>query len=308
MFNPMKILVTGATGFLGSCLLPLLVNRGHQVAATVRPGKPTVFPGLNGSTIEQIPVDLSNPFFLDLGHSFDAVITLAQDRDFRKFPIFASNVFNVNASANVRIWEWASRIGVSRVIHASSGGIYGTQKGGAFKEGDLPPVDGQSSYYLETKLCAELAFRAFSSYFDTAVAIRPFFIYGPGQDSDKFVQRMITNVLDGTPIQLTPPDGILTNPIFVNDAAEVFAGSLNLDGYHILNCAGEETVSLRQLCNTIGLLTNRNPNYLVTGNSTGNCIGNTALQKRFISAPKTNLTEGLKLTVKSTLDLLKANE
>jgi UDP-glucose 4-epimerase len=304
----MKILVTGATGFLGSYLLPLLIAQGHQVAVTVRPGKPAEFPELNGATIEQIPVDLSNPFFLDLDHSFDAVITLAQDRDFRKFPVFASNVFNVNASANVRIWEWASRTGVSRVIHASSGGIYGAREGAAFKEDDLPPVDGQSSYYLGTKLCAELAFRAFAPFFETAVTIRPFFIYGPGQDSDKFVQRMITHTLEGKPIQMTPPDGILTNPIFVNDAAEVFASSLNLRGYHILNCAGEETVSLRQLCNTIGLLTNQHPNFLVAGNSAGNCIGDTELQNRFFRAPKTNLTEGLKRTVESTLGLLKVRE
>ena len=304
----MKILVTGATGFLGSYLVPLLLARGHQVVATVRPGKHAVFPRLNDSTIEQIPLDLSTPFSLDIDQSFDAVITLAQDRDFRRFPISASNVFDVNASANVRIWEWASRVGVSRVIHASSGGIYGAKEGGSFKEDDLPPVNGQISYYLGTKLCAELAFRSFSPCFDTAVVIRPFFIYGPGQDSDKFVQRMITNVLEGTSIQLTPPDGVLTNPIFVNDAAEVFADSLNLDGYHILNCGGEETISLRQLCNTIGLLTNRNPNYLVAGERTGDCIGNTELQNHVFSAPRTILNEGLKLTVNSTLGLLQAKE
>src|SRR5262245_21575895 len=66
-FVPVNILVTGATGFIGSAYCKLAANRGHSLAAIVRPqsGRPIDFPGavsvLRG-TLAEPPWELIEQF------------------------------------------------------------------------------------------------------------------------------------------------------------------------------------------------------------------------------------------------------
>jgi UDP-glucose 4-epimerase len=296
-----RVLLTGATGFLGRRLLAHLITNGHEITILVRPNCPNLTsPLFESPNVQIFQADLKSNFTLDTLGDFDAVFTLAQERDFRSFPDHATNTFNVNVSANVRIWEWAAQHGVPRVIHASSGGIYGSRGDAAFREDCLPPVHNLNSFYLGTKLCSEINFRSFVPFFETAVIIRPFFIYGPGQESDKFVQRMITYVRDGTPVQLAIPDGIRVNPIFIEDAARIFAQSLALDGSHTLNCAGSEVVTVRDLVEMIASILNRQPHFVSLSDHPGDCVGDTRLQYELFGAPLMGLREGLELAVRAT--------
>jgi len=295
-----RILLTGATGFLGTHVLPKLLEQGHEVIAIVRPGRDNPTPSL--SDLPQLRVfeaDLDSDLQLDTLKDVDSVITLAQEREFRSFPTRASRIFNVNVSANVQIWEWALRSGVERIVHASSGGVYGVRGGHSFSEDNLPPVDNQNSYYLGTKLCAEIAFRSFAPHFKSAIMFRPFFIYGPGQDGDKFVQRMIGRVKNRGTVHLAGPHGLRVNPIFVTDAARIFVDALSLEGQHVFNCAGAETVSLKDLCGTIGDLLRQEPVFRHSDQIPDDCVGDIELQNRFFVPPKVFLREGLQLAIEA---------
>jgi len=296
-----RVLITGATGFLGRPLVHELVARGHEVAVTVRPhpGTPQAvqaFP--TGVAVHE--VDLSAPFDGSRLPRVDAVVTLAQERDFRDFPASASKTLEVNVGSNVRIWEWASRTGVAKVVHASSGGIYGSGTGLAFTEDTLPPPHAQNSFYLGTKLCAEIALRSFFPLFGSVVIVRPFFLYGPGQDSDKFVQRLIHNVANGRPVTLGGPDGIRTNPVFVDDAARLFADAIDVGGSFTVNCAGAEIVNLRSLCDLIGRHLGTDPVYVDATNVPDDCLGDTTLQFEVFGAPRVSLDDGIARAVGAT--------
>jgi len=293
-----QILITGGTGFLGTHILPRLLEQDHEVIAIVRPKRDHLAPSLfNSPQVQVLEIDLDSDFQLSTMRDIDAVITLAQEREFRRFPERASRIFNVNVSSNIRIWEWASRSGVERIVHASSGGVYGAHGGHNFSEDNLPPVDGKNSYYLGTKLCAEIAFRSFAPHFKSAVMFRPFFIYGPGQDEDKFVQRMISYVRNRRLIDLAGPHGLRVNPIFVTDAARIFVDALSLDGRHVFNCAGSETVSLKDLCSIIGDFLSQQPIFRHSDRIPDDCVGDIEIQNQYFDPPKVTLREGLQLAI-----------
>jgi UDP-glucose 4-epimerase len=292
-----RVLVTGATGFLGKQLVRILLARGHHVFVAQRDKASCYREAQLLSGADRIFLDLSQPFDTTQLPLVDVVVTLAQERDFRNFPDMASRTLSVNVTSNVQLWEWASRTGVKKLIHASSGGIYGSGTGLAFTEDTLPPPHAQNSFYLGTKLCSEIAVRSFMPLFESVIIIRPFFLYGPGQDADKFVQRLIENVADDRPIMLNHPDGLRTNPIFVDDAANVFADALTQPGSYTVNCAGKETVTLRDLCDRIGHRLAKKPRYTLLDEPASDCIGDTNLQFEKFQPPRTDINTGLDLTI-----------
>lgn len=296
----MRILLTGATGFLGRQLVKHLLGRRHEIFAVTRPSATDRQTSALAAEVHRVPIDLSQPFETYELPQVEAVVTLAQEREFRDFPETAGRTMSVNVESNVRLWAWASQTGVTKVVHASSGGIYGSGTGLAFTEDTLPPPHAQNSFYLGTKLCAEIALRSFFPLFQSIVIVRPFFLYGPGQDPDKFVQRMITKVAIGNPIALGEPDGIRTNPIYIDDAARLFADALDLDRSLTVNCAGSEIVTLRSLCDEIGQCLGTEPVYIDSRSGTDDCIGETALQFQLFGTPKVGITEGIAAAVAAT--------
>lgn len=79
------VLLTGATGFLGSRLLGLLQSRGAAVTALIRPGTQKLAGTTNVRTVE---ADLSGNFSSDLHQvgRIDAIIHLAQAGGWKDFP------------------------------------------------------------------------------------------------------------------------------------------------------------------------------------------------------------------------------
>lgn len=130
----MKILVTGATGLIGSEVTNTLVAAGHQVIATDRK---------DGSIPQGVifqPGDLTDEAFIEsLDFNCDAVVHLGSipqpfdDRDFE--------VFNNNVSCTYKVFAKAAAHNVKVVIYASSLSIYGTAYSGPWTSPEFAPFD-----------------------------------------------------------------------------------------------------------------------------------------------------------------------
>jgi UDP-glucose 4-epimerase len=299
-----RILITGATGLLGTHLVPALLSRGHSVVALSRTVDPDVFsahPNQNRLTWEQ--VDLSDGFHLShIGH-VDAVYTLAQERNHYQFPENATKQFATNVLANIRIWEWSISRGVRVAIHASSGGIYKSSNNEAFSEDNQIACEQNLSFYLRSKISSELAFRSFQSFFDCGAVIRPFFIYGPGQDQTKLISRLAISIRDGIPIHLNGSQGIKINPIFVDDAAQIFLQALELKHSAVVNCAGNQVISIKDLCLLIGEILGNKPIFAPIGDSSTDCVGSTQLQIELFGQTAHTLQIGLQLALSKDFNL-----
>lgn len=295
----MKVFVTGGSGFLGRSLVARLLASGHDVWALARsPQAASVLP----AGVQTVRGDVANLPLAELPTDVDAVVSLAQSEHFRNFPARAVEVFDVNVRGQVLLLDWAQRHGVKRYIMASSGGIYGPNAQPYVTEDQLLAVDSPLGFYLGTKLSAEVLFQNYRKLFDAGAILRPFFIYGPGQSADMLVSRLIASVREGRPIQLQGPDGLRMTPVFVADASAAFEAALGLQGFHVLNVAGPEAVSLRALCERIGSQLGVPPRFEQVQGGPSDYVANTVAAERSLGRPVVGIDEGLRRTLNGGLN------
>src|SRR5262249_48165624 len=144
--------------------------------------------------------DLTLPFEMrDWPANIDAVIHLAQSRQYREFPDGAGNMFGVNLEATARLLEYARRAASRHFILASTGTVYEPFDRPLNENPPLRP----NSYYGATKAAAELLVGAYERFFP-GVALRIFSPYGSGQ-RDRMIPNLVARMqrneavrLDGT--------------------------------------------------------------------------------------------------------------
>jgi nucleoside-diphosphate-sugar epimerase len=297
----LRVVVTGAGGFVGKRLTRLLADAGHDVIALVRRA-PSTDDGhyFDSPRVRIVEVDIARFDPKVLPQAVDGLITLAQSSQFRDFPNKAEEIFEVNVSANLRLLQWAARSGVARVVHASSGGVYGGGHDARLQETDLLAVDSPLGFYLGTKLCSEIVLQNYRHFFGTAVILRPFFIYGPGQRPDMFVARLVEAVRRRKPIFLQGGDGLKVNPIFVDDAVHAFAFALTLSGCHVINVAGPDVLSLRKIAEIIGAEVGIEPLFESRPGAAVDYVGDLGQSVTKLGAPKVSFRQGVSITVRGS--------
>ena len=174
----MKILVTGATGFIGTQLSETLAKSGHQVRNTARSIAPN-----RSTTRELITCDLESANSLDhLTTGCDAIVHLAgRAHVMSDNPATSESLYlSANVDVTKKLAQSAARTGVKRMILMSSVKVNGesTTIDVPFTAQDTPnPQDP----YGRSKAQAEQALWNVTSASELeGVVIRPPLVYGPG--------------------------------------------------------------------------------------------------------------------------------
>lgn len=170
----MKILVTGLSGFVGRYLEQELLDHGHEVV------------DLNYSS-DPVPAfcdirDFEKVRSAILNHRPEALIHLAGIADTHN-GVTTDQLFEVNVTGTANICRAAAELGNIRVLHVSSGIVFGSPTHQtAFNEAHVPRPPHR---YSQSKLASEEVARLFAcdSAFDLYIA-RPFNHIGPGQRVD----------------------------------------------------------------------------------------------------------------------------
>lgn len=256
-----RVLVTGATGLLGSSLVPLLAEDAEVIGVSRSGGgDPSLSTGSAAAPTTGMALDLADPTFPSrLPSGVDTVVHLAQSPRHRELPDSAPELFAVNTASTQHLLDWARRSGVSRFVVASSGAVHRSGAGIRHETDPTPPGLG---FYAATKLAAEHLALAYADAM-VVVILRYWFIYGPGQRSEMLVPRLIDTVRRGRAISLAGPDGMRFNPVHVADAARATAAATTLDTGVVVNVAGPEVLSLRDVGDAIGRAVGRSPSFTV---------------------------------------------
>jgi nucleoside-diphosphate-sugar epimerase len=280
----MIVVVTGASGLIGQSVVERL-SRLHEVICVGR------HPAAVGAEISDIEADLTDSTFVDrLPRRADAVVHLAQSLFYADFPDGSGDVFAVNVAAVAALLNWAKRAGVGRVIHASTGGLYG-RGSRPFKEDDPLDMSGSLSFYFRTKRCAEILVEGYGEFF-SVLSLRPFFVYGPRQRRSMLIPRLVDKVACGHPITIDGTDGIRLNPIHVDDVAMLIERALEPDISGVMNVAGTEIIAIRKLAMLIGDRVGRAPVFTSGESSGGDVVGDISRMSQ-LHAPIVSLTEGI---------------
>ena len=205
----MLVLVTGATGYVGSYLLDALLARDHAVRALTRSPAPAL-DGRDG--VETVRGDVADP--ASLGGAFDgaeAVVHLVGiiDEDPSKGVTFER--IHVDGTRNVA--EAARAAGVARFVHMSANGAR---------------PDGRSAYQT-TKWRAEEVVRG--AGFEHLVVFRPSTLFGdPGPDNPEFAKRLWETLVKPFPVLPVFGDGAYPlQPVHVEACAEAMAEAVTRD-------------------------------------------------------------------------------
>jgi UDP-glucose 4-epimerase len=232
----MRILVTGANGFIGAWTLRRLLQCGHTaVALDLGPPGPLV-QQLLGGEVTQVEWHLGDVSQYEQVVSAlagcDRVVHLAgvltpfcQARPVRGAAI--------NLVGTLHVFDAARQLGLKSVVYASSAGVYGPL------QADFPEP---TTHYGAFKLAAEGCARAF--WHDAGLAslgLRPFVVYGPGRETggSAGISLACEAAVHGRPytIPFTGRAGL----VYVEDVVDlVLAGcSADLEGARVINVVGD---------------------------------------------------------------------
>ncbi len=175
--TPLRIYVTGATGFVGSEVVRSALARGHQVVAVTRPASPGPDPA-DGLSVAR--VDLRSP--RGLAESLvgaDVVIHLAA----AKSGLFADQ-FAGTVLATENLLRAMDQAGVRQLVGISTFSVYNYNelKAGSLLD-ETSPIDhdpARRDEYAQTKLLQEQLYRDFTGDGRHRVILRPGMVYGAG--------------------------------------------------------------------------------------------------------------------------------
>jgi nucleoside-diphosphate-sugar epimerase len=281
---PVKVLVTGASGFIGAQLVPALAQAGHEVVALVRdPGRAP-----EGATIAV--VDLSRPPELDALEPMDAIVHLAQANV--RLPSGAAELVRVNTFGTGELLEWGRRTGAPRFVFASSGSIFGLGEG-VVEETTTRRTD---ELYGVTKEIAERLVQSYARWYESTAILRPFAPYGPTQ-TGRVIPELVRRVRQGEPVTLNAGGRPRMTPLYVDDVVRAFCAALELDGDRVIHLAGDEAVSIRELAELIGDVLEREPVFDERDEVVGDLVSdNTRMREVLGVAELVPLGEGLRAT------------
>ena len=231
----MRILVTGAGGFIGSHLVELLLTEGHSVRALVRYngrgdwGHLREVPEAHRDDLDVRLGDVTDPFLVrDLVADCDVVLHLAALIGIPYSYIAPASYVATNVSGTLNILEACRQAKTGRVVVTSTSEVYGTALYAPIDE--VHPLQGQSPYSASKIGADKLAESYFRSFDLPVVTLRPFNTYGPRQSARAVIPTILTQALKGAnTIELGSlhPKRDLT---YVGDTARAFLRAATVQG------------------------------------------------------------------------------
>ena len=201
----MKILVTGATGFIGRALVVELLQQDFSVSIAVRSKSTTIFP----DEIKQFVVgDFTNNADFSLAlEGADCVLHLAgKAHVIDKSKMLVLDEFRkINTELTLNLAKQAVEFGVKRLVFLSSIGVNGNQNSKPFLESDFP--NPQEPYAISKYEAEQGLFRLAEETDMEVVIIRPPLVYGANAPGN--FGRLINWVSKKHPMPL--PLGLVSN-------------------------------------------------------------------------------------------------
>jgi len=200
----MKILVTGAGGFIGSHVVEALAGAGHKVRALAHYNSRGSWGHLNetsASARERLEVRLGDvtdaAMMRALVDGCDVVLHLAALIGIPYSYHAPASYVATNVSGTLNVLEACRAARVRRVVVTSTSEVYGTARYTPIDE--KHPLQAQSPYAASKIAADKLAESYFCSFDLPVVTLRPFNTFGPRQSARAVIPSVLAQALSGAP-------------------------------------------------------------------------------------------------------------
>lgn len=273
----MRILVTGAAGFIGFHLTLALLDQNDEVIGIdnlndyydpklkeLRLNEIAAHP--KSHNFKFVKADISDRDFIGqlfANHSFEAIVNLAAQAGVRYSLENPHAYVESNLVGFVNILEGCRHAKVKHLVYASSSSVYGMNIKQPFSTEDR--VDYPNSLYAATKKSNELMAYTYSHLYNIpATGLRFFTVYGPYGRPDMAYYKFTKAILDGDPIDVYNNGDMKRDFTYIDDAINGIILTLKtipvrqsnkysdaLSAHRILNIGNNKPVSLDQFISAI---------------------------------------------------------
>jgi UDP-glucuronate 4-epimerase len=269
----MKVLVTGAAGFVGSYVAAALALRGDIVIGIDNLNS-YYDPQLKLDRLSQICASTNFSFIkMDISdraavetlfkqHEFEMVVHLAAQAGVRYSIDHPHDYIDANIVGFMNVLEGCRQSGVKHLVYASSSSVYGTNAPVPFSETDR--VDRPVSLYAATKKSNELIAYSYAHLFRMPLTgLRFFTVYGPWGRPDMAYFSFTKNILEGQPINVFNNGLLQRDFTYIDDIVMGVLSALdhvpqtNDAPYKVYNIGNNKPVKLLDFIATIENATGR---------------------------------------------------
>ena len=263
----MRVVVTGAAGFIGSHLSERLVARGHDVigldsfddylySAQIKRHNAVALAALDRFRL--VEGTIVDPAVVSqvITPTVDVVCHLAALAGVRPSLAQPLRYLQTNITGTGVIIERMRELGKQRLVFASSSSVYGAKPGtnvAAFREDD--PCLTPASPYAATKRMNELQLSTYRDLYGLGVhALRFFTVYGPRQRTDMAISKFIAAISEDRPITVFGDGSSRRDYTFIDDIVSGVVASIEAiqpGAYELINLGGTATISLADLISTV---------------------------------------------------------
>ena len=274
----MKILVTGAAGFIGYHLVQSLLKDGHEIIGLDNFNsyydvnlKRARINNIDNKKFSMFEIDLVDNKSLESlfkKNDFDVVVNLAAQAGVRYSLTNPEKYIESNIIGFTNILEACRHNKIPNLVYASSSSVYGMNSEVPFSEDHS--VDHPVSLYAASKRSNELMAHTYSHLFDLpTTGLRFFTVYGPWGRPDMALFLFTKAILDEEPIQVFNDGKMIRDFTYIDDIVSGVKGailnsskvtesdnvklkpSISSAPYRIFNLGNNQPVTLENFINAI---------------------------------------------------------
>lgn len=252
----MRVLLTGAAGFIGSHVLQRLLDAGHAVTAIddlddyYDPAVKRANLAAVRGKYQFLERDIRDAAAAFDGGRFDLIVHLAGRAGVRPSIVDPALYFDVNVIGTQRLADLARARGCPRMVFASSSSVYGSAATPFDEESTRPsPI----SPYGASKLSAEYLLRTYHVAFGLrATCLRFFTVYGPRQRPDMAIHKFARLISEGHDVPVFGQGDTLRDYTYVDDIVDGVMRAMETDEpFEVYNIGGAHMVPLMEMIETL---------------------------------------------------------
>jgi UDP-glucuronate 4-epimerase len=257
----MKVLITGAAGFIGSHLSERLLDDGLVVVGLdnfddfydPRIKRQNIKDCLKNKNFRLVEADIRDIAAMDkaVGSGVEIIIHLAAKAGVRPSIEKPLLYADVNINGTMVLLEAAKKHKVNKFIFGSSSSVYGNNKKVPFSEDDN--VDFPISPYAATKKAGELICHTYHHLYGICITpLRFFTVYGPRQRPDLAIHKFANLIEQGKPIPVYGDGSMMRDFTYIDDIIDGTVAAMNkCTGFSIYNLGESRPISVNDLITEI---------------------------------------------------------